>query len=216
MPSEIDNPHAHIRRLWRSDRTAMQDHLLRLDADSRRLRFGGAVSDSFLGQYVDHCFGQGDLVFGGFIHGILRGGGGIAFGEGDLGGRPAAGPQHPRRGGVQRRAGVSQAGYRRQAVPAHPGGGAQIHGVEHIEVLCLPEIRRDAEARGEIHDRIPIRGRFRAWHAAGAAAHALFDDAGGRARDLADFGEAAFELQRRALLPRRRRLRAVGQGRGRP
>ena len=65
----------HIRRLWAPDKDAFRDHLLRLDAMSRAERFSGGVSDDFLIRYADHCFGAGDLVFGAFIDGELRGAG---------------------------------------------------------------------------------------------------------------------------------------------
>ena len=54
---------------------AFRDHLLRLDPQSRRDRFSGGVSDDFLIDYAAHCFGAGDLVFGAFVDGALRGAG---------------------------------------------------------------------------------------------------------------------------------------------
>src|ERR1700709_2103650 len=65
--------HADVRRLWRSDMEAFRDHMLRLDDTSRHLRFGGGVSDAFIRQYAEHCFGKGDLVFGAFFEGGLHG-----------------------------------------------------------------------------------------------------------------------------------------------
>ena len=37
-----------IRKLWIDRAGPYRDHLLRLDGDSRRNRFGGAVSDEFI------------------------------------------------------------------------------------------------------------------------------------------------------------------------
>ena len=37
-----------IRKLWIDRAGPYRDHFLRLDADSRRNRFGGAVSDEFI------------------------------------------------------------------------------------------------------------------------------------------------------------------------
>jgi GNAT superfamily N-acetyltransferase len=52
-----------IRKLWSTDRTAFQDHLLRLDEDSRRLRFGAPVSDSFLEDYARTAFRLDTIIF---------------------------------------------------------------------------------------------------------------------------------------------------------
>jgi len=37
-----------VRRLWAGETELYRQHLLRLDAGSRRNRFGGAVSDEFI------------------------------------------------------------------------------------------------------------------------------------------------------------------------
>ena len=41
-----------VRRLWIGEAELYRQHLLRLDAESRRNRFGGAVSDEFIGRYA--------------------------------------------------------------------------------------------------------------------------------------------------------------------
>src|ERR1700733_7531353 len=64
-----------IRRLWLGDMPAFRDHLLRLDSRSRQQLFGGGMSDDFVAQYAESCFGQGDLVFGAVVDGRLRGAG---------------------------------------------------------------------------------------------------------------------------------------------
>src|SRR5580698_8101724 len=66
-------PLADIRRLWHADMPAFRDHMLRLDAQSRHERFGGGMSDEFVAHYAENCFGKGDLVFGAFVEGKLRG-----------------------------------------------------------------------------------------------------------------------------------------------
>jgi len=48
---------------------------LRLDPVSRYDRFGMSVNDAFLIEYAAHCFDGGDLVFGYFVDGALRGAG---------------------------------------------------------------------------------------------------------------------------------------------
>ena len=53
-----------IRQLRPSDLPRFRDHLLRLDAASRRDRFNGATNDGFVAAYADHCFAQGATVIG--------------------------------------------------------------------------------------------------------------------------------------------------------
>ena len=70
--SERECLNVEIRRLWPSGET-FRDHLLRLDARSRHERFSGGMSDHFLLHYAEHCFGQGDLLYGAFVDGHLCG-----------------------------------------------------------------------------------------------------------------------------------------------
>jgi GNAT superfamily N-acetyltransferase len=55
--------------------TGFRDHLLRLDRDSRRDRFGMAVSDEFLIGYAERCFGIDDVIYGFVLDGVVRGAG---------------------------------------------------------------------------------------------------------------------------------------------
>lgn len=64
---------AVIRKLWIGEADAYRDHLLRLDPDSRRNRFAGAVSDEFVRDYAELSFGIDALIHGFFIDGTLRG-----------------------------------------------------------------------------------------------------------------------------------------------
>jgi hypothetical protein len=41
-----------IRKLWVGETSAFRDHLLRLDPESRRTRFGSPVNNFFIGQYA--------------------------------------------------------------------------------------------------------------------------------------------------------------------
>jgi GNAT superfamily N-acetyltransferase len=67
-------PHgAVIRKLWIGEADAYRDHLLRLDPDSRRNRFAGAVSDEFVRGYAELSFGMDALIHGFFVDGALRG-----------------------------------------------------------------------------------------------------------------------------------------------
>lgn len=62
-----------IRRLWPSEEQAFEAHLLRLDADGRRLRFSGTVSDLFIQHYAATSLQDAEIVFGWFCDGALRG-----------------------------------------------------------------------------------------------------------------------------------------------
>ena len=62
-----------IRKIW-IDRTGpYRDHLLRLDRESRRNRFGGAVSDEFIQNYTELSVGLDAVMHGFFVEGVLRG-----------------------------------------------------------------------------------------------------------------------------------------------
>jgi GNAT superfamily N-acetyltransferase len=62
-----------IRKLWIGEADMYRDHLLRLDADSRRNRFAGTVSDEFVRNYAELSFGIDALIHGFFVDGTLRG-----------------------------------------------------------------------------------------------------------------------------------------------
>jgi GNAT superfamily N-acetyltransferase len=62
-----------IRKLWIDRAGPYRDHLLRLDAASRRNRFGGAVSDTFIHNYIELSLGLDAVIHGFFVDGILRG-----------------------------------------------------------------------------------------------------------------------------------------------
>ena len=62
-----------IRKMWIDRAGPYRDHLLRLDKDSRRNRFGGAVSDEFILNYIELSLGLDAVIHGFFVDGILRG-----------------------------------------------------------------------------------------------------------------------------------------------
>jgi GNAT superfamily N-acetyltransferase len=73
-PTPLREPHTGtIRKLWPSEREAFIAHLLRLDVDTRRNRFGTAVNDEFLTHYAQQTFGVGGIVFGYVENGEVRG-----------------------------------------------------------------------------------------------------------------------------------------------
>jgi GNAT superfamily N-acetyltransferase len=60
-------------RLWVGETELYRQHLLRLDAESRRNRFGGAVSDEFIGRYAEPSALRDAIIYGFFVDGMLRG-----------------------------------------------------------------------------------------------------------------------------------------------
>lgn len=61
-----------IRVLAGRERQLLQDHLLRLDPQSRRDRFNGVVDDEFLIKYAGGCFDDGVIVLGYIENGEVR------------------------------------------------------------------------------------------------------------------------------------------------
>ena len=61
-----------IRKLWPTEIGKFRDHLLRLDKESRRLRFAHFVSDAFIDDYAARMTDHGGLVFGYLIAGQVR------------------------------------------------------------------------------------------------------------------------------------------------
>jgi GNAT superfamily N-acetyltransferase len=62
-----------IRKLWIGEADRYREHLLRLDRESRRNRFAGAVSDQFVRNYAELAFGIDAVIHGFFVDGMLRG-----------------------------------------------------------------------------------------------------------------------------------------------
>ena len=66
--------HTHsARRLYKPDLLSFQDHLIRLDAETRYDRYGLQVSDDYLCHYAELCFKPGSIVYGSFEDNVLRG-----------------------------------------------------------------------------------------------------------------------------------------------
>src|SRR5262245_37058865 len=53
-----------IRQLRPSELPLFREHLLRLDRESRRDRFGGAMNEAFVEAYANRCFANGTTVIG--------------------------------------------------------------------------------------------------------------------------------------------------------
>ena len=61
-----------IRRLWVTETPAFREHLARLDTDSRRLRFAGAVSPQYVEAYANDALKRATAVYGWFEGSTLR------------------------------------------------------------------------------------------------------------------------------------------------
>ena len=70
--SEHQHPKGTIRKLWPSETDVFRDHLLRLDKESRRMRFAHGVADSFIEEYALRMNAMGSIVFGYFEDGEMR------------------------------------------------------------------------------------------------------------------------------------------------
>jgi RimJ/RimL family protein N-acetyltransferase len=62
-----------IRKLWIGEAEKHREHLLRLDADSRRNRFGVALADEVIAAYSATAMRTGTIMHGFLLDGILRG-----------------------------------------------------------------------------------------------------------------------------------------------
>ncbi|MBD3665966.1 GNAT family N-acetyltransferase [Sulfitobacter aestuariivivens] len=62
-----------IRRLWKADEDMLVAYFLKLDSDTRRLRFCASVSDTRVEAYARNLINSDALVFGAFPDGKLRG-----------------------------------------------------------------------------------------------------------------------------------------------
>jgi RimJ/RimL family protein N-acetyltransferase len=71
--SDLEAGEATIRRLWPTETDKFLDHLLRLDPESRRLRFAHSVSDDFIEGYASRMTEYGSLVYGHLVDGKVRG-----------------------------------------------------------------------------------------------------------------------------------------------
>lgn len=60
------------RRLWSSDASALQVHLLRLPKEARHNRFGMGVSNEFVASYSSRSFEPDNVIIGFFADGDLR------------------------------------------------------------------------------------------------------------------------------------------------
>ena len=127
-----------VRRLWLADKEAFRHHLVGLDPRSRHMRFGGGMSDEFLVRYAENCFGKGDLLYGAFVDGKMAG-------AAELRSNQAIWSEQARFGRhIHAEAAFSvDDSYRRRGIGEKLFKrilrAAANHGVETIEIVCLPE-----------------------------------------------------------------------------
>jgi GNAT superfamily N-acetyltransferase len=186
-----------IRRLWPSDMEAFRDHLLRLDSRSRHERFGGGMSDDFIVRYAEHCFGQGDLLYGAFVDGHM-------CGAAELRSNKAIwSEQAPFDRHIHAEAAFSVEGeYRRRGIGEklfkRIQRAATNHGVETIEIVCLPDnigMQRLAQKfkTDFTFEENALTGRLTARRPTPLS---LMREASG---DAMDFGASLFDAQWRAF-----------------
>lgn len=72
MSSHAYPAHGSIRKLLRTEVSLFEDHLLRLDKESRRLRFTHAVSDDYVRRYAKTASEPGSVVYIYTLDGIVR------------------------------------------------------------------------------------------------------------------------------------------------
>lgn len=68
-----DSRRGSIRLLWRADLDDYREHLLRLDPQTRRDRFSGAVADAFLERYAEQAFREDRITLAYVVGGEVRG-----------------------------------------------------------------------------------------------------------------------------------------------
>src|SRR5215468_5506029 len=137
-----------IRKLWIGEADIYCVHLLRLDPDSRRNRFAGAVSDEFVRDYAELSFGIDALIHGFFVDGTLRGAAEL---------RPIGTP-------LMREA---EAAFSIEKPWQSHGVGsvllertllaARNRGIKFLHMACLADNKRNAAARPQIRGRAKLR-----------------------------------------------------------
>ena len=200
--NEAASSPVEIRRLWLSDKEAFRDHLLSLDPRSRHLRFGGGMSDDFLVRYAENCFGKGDLLYGAFVDGKMVGAAELRSNQAIWSEQAPFGRHINAEAAFSvdqdyRRRGIGEKLFKRLL------RAATNHGVETIEIICLPDNAGMQNLAKKFHTQFAfeansLTGRLTARR---PTALSLIREASG---DALDFGAALFDAH----------WRAVAEGRG--
>jgi len=70
--SEPTPANGTMRKLWPTEADRFRDHLLRLDKETRRLRFAHFVTDAFIEDYAGRMAEFGSVVYGYILEGRVR------------------------------------------------------------------------------------------------------------------------------------------------
>jgi GNAT superfamily N-acetyltransferase len=203
MVNQANSSVVEIRRLWPSDKEAFRHHLVSLDPRSRHLRFGGGMSDEFLVRYAENCFGKGDLLYGAFVDGKMAGAAELRSNQAIWSEQSPFGRHIHAEAAFSvdascRRRGIGEKLFKRIL------RAAANHGVETIEIVCLPEnvgmqnLARKFKAQftfeqNSLTGRLTVRP---------PTAFSLIQEASG---DALDFGAALFDAHWRAIAESRQK-----------
>ena len=119
-----------IRKLWMWERQKLCDHFLRLDAESRRMRFAHGVSDAFIKDYVQGINDLNAVVYGFFEGPDMRAAAELRK-TGDTWGRDAEGAFSVERGYQNHGIGTD--------LMALVIRAARNRAVHHVRMSCLVE-----------------------------------------------------------------------------
>jgi len=131
-PNRRAAPSFAIRRLHPPETALLTAHLLRLDTETRRLRFGNPVNDAFLERYGELALGHDAVVSGCFTKGTLRGVAELRFLDGRRREAEGAFSLEPDFQGM----GLGDALFSRTIAMARN------RGVQRLYLTCLSENRR--------------------------------------------------------------------------
>ncbi len=157
------------------------------------MRFGGGMSDEFLVRYAENCFGKRDLIYGAFIDGELVGAAELRSNQAIWSDQAPFG----RHIHAEAAFSVNQA-YRRRGIGEKLFKrilrAATNHGVETIEIVCLPDNTGMQSLAKKFHTQFAfeansLTGRLTARR---PTALSLFREV---SSDALDFGAAVFDAR---------------------
>jgi RimJ/RimL family protein N-acetyltransferase len=135
-----------IRKLTKADVPGLRDHLFRLDPDSRRNRFLGNISDTYLSTYPERCCEHGAEAIGYFEDGVMRGVAEMHLDEAQHSTAEVAFSVEPE----FRRAGIGSELFRRLI------GRARESHIDQLRMNCHPQNREMQALARKFHAEIAI------------------------------------------------------------